>query len=243
MRRQDAVKKASKFLRRGQGARFKKKARDAGLSQAQITQIIADYYQRGQNPKDYDLISRLDLNTSYNNVRTKSLNLIDRKTDKIKTNFEGRRQDSINSGMEKFRSKMDEVNKGALKARAKTFDAGRKSFNRHLDQSRKNEKTLEITSRNVRKWAKNPSKYDLKGIDTYREKSERTPTTFPFQRDQRIKAMKKKMTSSTPEIGVIGSSSSGKSKMMGSSGASKLLSGKKKTGGKSALDKWDGNYV
>ena len=182
MKRQDAIKKASKFLGRKNeiktGSTAKKvkdrAKRNPDLNRAGLTQIVADIYQRGDDPRDLDL-ERIDFSVSYSNIRGQVEDLLKK------------RQGSS----AKFQSEKDAERKTG-KEIAEQRNKRRPAYNQFIDQTKNAETTFpHATDKAVRKWSRNPNKYDIKGVDTRREKEARTQAQLPFRRKSRIQDMKK----------------------------------------------------
>lgn len=193
MKRQDAIKKASKFLGKknqvktsSTAKKIKDKAKkNPDINRAGLNQIVADIYQRGARPKDLDL-QRIDFSTSYSNVRKQVEELL-KKRQGSSAKFESEKERERKTGMDKQRKHEQSINQEVAEQRHKR----RPKLNQFIDETKNAEKTFpHATDKAVRKWSRNPNKYDIKGVDTRKTKEERTQAQLPFRRKSRIQKMK-----------------------------------------------------
>lgn len=204
MRRQDAIKKASKFLGRkndiktsSTAKKIKEKAKgNPDLNRASLNQIIADIYQRGADPKDLDL-QRIDFSTSYSNIRGQVEDLIKKRQGRS-GKFENEKEAERKTGMDKQRKHEQGINQDIAQVRHNRRDP----FNQFVDETKQAEKTFpHATDKALKKWKNNPNKYDIQGVDSKKSKEERTQAQLPFRRKSRIKKMKSEIKAKDGSLG------------------------------------------
>mgnify|MGYP006926865713 CR=1 FL=1 len=191
MKRQQAVSKASKFLGKKGYIKTKKSAKrikdqarnNPDLNRASLNQIVADIFQRNADPKDLDL-QKIDFSNSYGNIRSQVQSLLDEKGyDK----FENRKDRERESQMSYAAEKQSEI----LKDIAEVRDERRDNFNQFIDKTKNTKKRFgRLTEEAYEKWSRNPSKFDVEGVDTRNEGELRgMEVRLPFEKKERIRDM------------------------------------------------------
>lgn len=189
MKRQEALKKAHDYLKGRSGEKIKEKARtNQNLSYMSVAHAVADIYQRGENPKDMDL-QKIDWGVSYGNIRGQIEELLQKRGGRD-SKFEDQKDRERESGVDRQRKHEQSINKEIAEQRHKR----RPDYNQFIDETKNAQKTFShATEKAVRKWSRNPNKYDLKGVDTRKEKEARKQAQLPFRRKSRIQKMKSEL--------------------------------------------------
>ena len=189
MKRSQAISKASSFLGRktdiktgSTAKRIKEKSKDnPDLDRARLNQIVADIYQRGSTPKDLDL-QRIDFSVSYNNIRNQVKDLLDKRGSK---KFANRRKAERESEMSYAREKQSEQ----LITVANVRHERRPAHNQYVDETKEADKKFgRLTDSSFEKWARNPNKYDIEGVDGKEEKGSQMP--LPLKRQKRTEDLR-----------------------------------------------------
>ncbi len=143
---------------------------------------------RGINPDTVDLDSLIDSRLRLpENLRNLEKNL-GMSLDEQSRGFRSQKR--------KAEKRAREIGKKTLKAQAEMAHDRRPGFNQLIDESKRNQRKLKLNRDNYRKWRRNPDKYDLKGIDTLKDKAARTDARIPANRANKLKEMAKKVDSS-----------------------------------------------
>jgi hypothetical protein len=198
MQRQEAVRKASKFLGREEDIKtgstakaIKKRAKkNPDLNRAALTQIIADVFQLGLSPKDIDF-QKIDFGVSYSNIRSQVKDLAKKRSG---AEFESDKTNRIESGRAKADAMAANARSKMLSNKASFIERGNPVWSRFVDQSKQAEKKFSkpFTKEEYRKWRRNQDKYDMQGIDSKRPRDERVKVeNYPFEKSNkdRIKEM------------------------------------------------------
>jgi len=189
MQRNQAISKASKFLGRkydvktgGTAKKIKKKSKNnPQLNRARLNQIVADFYQRGVDPKDLDL-EKIDWSVSYQNIRSQVQELLDKRgADK----FSNRRQSERKASMDYAAKKESDM----LMTIADVRHSRRPAHSRYTDETKEADRKFgRLTDESFEKWSKDPNKYDIEGIDGKQEKGSQQP--LPLRRNSMIEDMR-----------------------------------------------------
>lgn len=191
MKRNVAISKASKFLGRdydvkssGGADKIKKKSKEnPDLDRARINQIIADFFQRGVNPKDLDL-EKIDWSVSYNNIRNQVSDLLDKRG---VDSFESTKRREQNAMRDYARKKQSEQ----LMTVAELRHQRRPEYNQYVDENKEAEKKFgRLTESAYEKWSRNPSKYDIEGVDGKQETGDQVPLPLRRKSSSRIEDMR-----------------------------------------------------
>jgi hypothetical protein len=190
MERKTAIKKANNFLGKKNQIKVSKTARkikekskkNSDLNRASLNQIVADIYQRGADPKDLDL-QRIDFNTSYENIRGQVADLVKKRRGQ-EASFANERREKRKNMADQAQQYQREMNTEL----AEQVHNRRSNFSQYVDETRNNSKTFRNpTERQLKKWRRNPGKYDIAGVDTKKEPEARKQATLPFNREGRGK--------------------------------------------------------
>lgn len=186
MKRSQAISKASSFLGRkndiktgSTAKKIKQKSKkNPDLDRARLNQIVADIYQRGSSPKDLDL-QRVDFSTSYNNIRNQIKDLLDKRGNE---KFANRRKAERESEMAYAKEKESEQ----LITVARVRHERRPPHSQYVDETKEAEtKFGRVTDSSFEKWARNPNKYDIEGVDGKQEKGSQMP--LPLKQESKVK--------------------------------------------------------
>jgi len=205
MERKTAIKKANNFLGKKNQIKVSKTARkikekskkNSDLNRASLNQIVADIYQRGADPKDLDL-QRIDFKTSYENIRGQIADLIKKRRGQ-KASFANERREKRKNMADQAQQYQREMNTEL----AEQVHNRRSNFSQFVDETRNNSKTFRNpTERQLKKWRRNPGKYDIAGVDTKKEPEARTQATLPFNRDRGNISIDRSRTEKAKDIAV-----------------------------------------
>jgi hypothetical protein len=188
MKRSKAISQASNFLGTkfdlktgGTAKKIKEKGKENNLNRIQLNQIVADVFQRGADPKDIDL-RKIDFSTSYDNIRGQVEQLI-KKNMGESAMFESEKKDRRDRISARAKKQMADRNRTL----AETIHEQRPDLNQYVDETRTAERTFDQpTNEQFDRWKRNPSKYDIKGVDARKEPAARQQATLPFQEKQRV---------------------------------------------------------
>lgn len=188
MKRSEAISQASDFLGTkfdlktgGTAKKIKEKGKDNNLNRAQLNQIVADVFQRGADPKDIDL-RKIDFTTSYDNIRGQVKELV-KQTKGESAMFESEKKDRRDRISAKAKKQMADRNRTL----AETIHERRPDLNQYVDETRTAERTFDQpTNEQFDTWKRNPSKYDIKGVDARKEPAARQEALLPFEEKQTI---------------------------------------------------------
>lgn len=129
---------------------------------------------RGINPDKIDLEAELDSSLTL----TENIQNLENKYGKLERtgrNYKGR--------MEGAQGRR----RNSAKKYARSVHRKRPKYNRYVDQTKNAETTFaDPTERQMEKWENNPNKYDIKGVDTRTNPSQRPQTELPFQRQRNV---------------------------------------------------------
>lgn len=182
MKRQEAIDQAHSFLDSRRGRKLKERAdRNPNLNYMSLAHLVADVIQRKGNAREFDF-QELDLaGTSYQNLRDQIRELIKRQTGDI--GFESEKKERFENSMERARDRQRQ----SARRHASRVNEARPDWNQYVDQTKNAETTFaDPTERQMEKWQNNPNKYDIKGVDTRTNPSERPQTELPFQRRRNV---------------------------------------------------------
>jgi len=144
----------------GTAKKIKEKGKENNLNRIQLNQIVADVFQRGADPKDIDL-RKIDFSTSYDNIRGQVEELI-KQTKGESAMFESEKQDRRDRISARAKKQMADRNRTL----AETIHEQRPDLNQYVDETRTAERTFDQpTNEQFDRWKRNPSKYDIKGVD------------------------------------------------------------------------------
>jgi hypothetical protein len=188
MKRSEAISQASDFLGTkfdlktgGTAKKIKEKGKENNLNRAQLNQIVADVFQRGADPKDIDL-RKIDFSTSYDNIRGQVKELV-KQTKGESAMFESEKQDRRDRISARAKKQMADRNRTL----AETIHEQRPDLNQYVDETRTAERTFDQpTNEQFDTWKRNPTKYDIKGVDARKEPAARQNATLPFEEKQSI---------------------------------------------------------
>jgi len=196
MQRQEAIKKASKFLGRKEDIKtgatakqIKKRAKkNPDLNRAALTQIIADVFQRGLSPKDIDL-QKIDFGVSYSNIRSQVQKLAKKRGGK---EFKQEKKNRMESMADKAKAQMKEAKHNMLMQKAEAVQRGRDKWALYTDQTKDADETIDkLDEDSYRRWRRNRQTKDIKGLDNRMPPERRVNVAFPFRKStrQRVKEM------------------------------------------------------
>lgn len=206
MQRQEAVKKASKFLgRKGDiktsstAKQIKKRAKkNPDLNRAALTQIMADVFQRGLSPKDIDL-QKIDFGVSYSNIRGQVQELAKQRGGR---EFKQEKSNKMESMADKAKAQMKEAKHDMLMQKAEAVQRGRDKWALYTDQTKDADETIEkLDEDSYRRWRRNRQTKDIKGLDNRMPPERRVNVAFPFRKSirQRKKEMMMKNAEEEPD--------------------------------------------
>lgn len=129
---------------------------------------------RGIQPEKIDLEAELDSSLTL----TENIQNLENKYGKLQRtgrNFRGRQAQAQ-------KQRRDQVKK-----EAKRINKKRPKYNRYVDATKTAETVYaDPSERQFQKWKQNPNKYDIKGVDTRKNPSERPQTELPIQRNKNV---------------------------------------------------------